>query len=202
MTGDRPIDFWFDFASGYAYFAALEIEDLGRRVGRPVRWRPYTLGTAFKATGARGLSSTPLKRDYARTDWHRIARLRGVPFALPDHHPSVALAATRVFYLIDTQDPEAAKRFARALFDAYFTRGIDSGNLEHVLAVAAVLGLDTDALAADAVAPDIKQKVKLISEQAVALGVFGSPFFLVDGEPFWGWDRMAMMEKWIGRGGW
>ena len=202
MTRERPIDFWFDFASGYAYFAALEIEDFGQRVGRPIAWRPYTLGTAFKATGVRGLSSTPLKRDYARRDWHRIARLRGVDFRLPDHHPSVALAATRVFYLIDAADPEQAKTVARALFVAYFTRGIDSGNLDHVLAVAASLGLDTAALAAGAVAPETKEKVKRISEDAVALGVFGSPFFMVDGEPFWGWDRMPMMEEWIKTGGW
>ncbi len=202
MPNDRPIEFWFDFASGYAYFAALEIESLGHRLSRKIDWRPYTLGTAFKATGARGLSSTPLKRDYAQKDWQRIARLRGVPFHLPAHHPSVALAATRVFYLIKDTDPTLAKKFARALFDAYFTRGIDSGNLDHVMAVAAPLGLDVGDLATRAASQDIKARVKKISEQAVALGVFGSPFFIVDAEPFWGWDRLPMMEDWIKKGGW
>lgn len=202
MTTERSIEFWFDFASAYAYFAALEIDDLGARCGRRILWRPYILGTAFKATGARGLSSTPLKRDYARTDWHRIARLREVPFHLPEHHPSVALAATRVFYLIEATTPAAAPVFARALFDAYFTRGIDSGNLDDVLAVAASLGLPVDTLAREAGAPVIKEKVKALSEQAVQRGVFGSPFFLVDGEPFWGWDRMPMMERWITQQGW
>ncbi|MDD3446301.1 MAG: DsbA family protein, partial [Zavarzinia sp.] len=67
------IEFWFDFSSAYAFFAAREIDNLGARVGRPVRWRPYMLGTAFKVTGARGLSSTPLKKDYARLDWARLA---------------------------------------------------------------------------------------------------------------------------------
>ena len=51
-----PIEFWFDFASGYAYFAALEIEALAERHGRNVLWRPFTLGAAFKVTGAQGLS--------------------------------------------------------------------------------------------------------------------------------------------------
>ncbi|OYW60040.1 MAG: 2-hydroxychromene-2-carboxylate isomerase [Rhizobiales bacterium 17-65-6] len=197
-----PIEFWFDFASGYAYFAALEIEEMGGRLGRPIVWRPFMLGTAFKATGVRGLSSTPLKRDYAWRDWDRIARLRGVPFRLPGHHPSVALPATRLFYVLDADDPARAKTFARAVFDAYFTRGIDSGNLDHVLEVAGLLGFDTGDLAARAVAPEIKEKVRTLSEAAVARGMFGSPFFIADGEPFWGWDRMAMMEQWVARGGW
>jgi 2-hydroxychromene-2-carboxylate isomerase len=50
--GGSPIEFWFDFASGYAYFAALEIEALAERHGRSILWRPFTLGAAFKVTGA------------------------------------------------------------------------------------------------------------------------------------------------------
>jgi 2-hydroxychromene-2-carboxylate isomerase len=57
--GCPSIEFWFDFASGYAYFAALEIEALAGRYGRSVLWRPFTLGAAFKVTGAQGLSRTP-----------------------------------------------------------------------------------------------------------------------------------------------
>jgi 2-hydroxychromene-2-carboxylate isomerase len=57
--GGAPIEFWFDFASGYAYFAALEIEAFAERHGRTVLWRPLTLGAAFKITGAQGLSRTP-----------------------------------------------------------------------------------------------------------------------------------------------
>jgi len=90
-----PIEFWFDFASGYAYFAALEIEALAERCGRSVLWRPFTLGAAFKVTGAQGLSRTPLKRDYARLDWQRLARLKGVPFSLPENHPRTGLPAIK-----------------------------------------------------------------------------------------------------------
>jgi 2-hydroxychromene-2-carboxylate isomerase len=103
-----PIEFWFDFASGYAYFAALEIEALAERHGRSVLWRPFTLGAAFKVTGAQGLSRTPLKGEYARRDWQRLARLKGVVFKLPERHPKVGLAAIRAFYHIDRIDPPAA----------------------------------------------------------------------------------------------
>ena len=196
------IEFWFDFSSAYAYFAAAEIEDLATGAGRPVLWRPYMLGTAFKATGATGLSSTPLKRDYARHDWARLARLKGLPFRLPPDHPKIALAATRVFYWIEEHDPAAATAFAREVFRRYYTEGLDTADVGALLPLTAALGLDEAAVPAGVEAPVLKARVKAISEGAVARGIFGSPFFIVDGEAFWGHDRMAMLAEWLRRGGW
>lgn len=197
------IEFWFDFSSGYAYFAALDVEALGRRVGRRMRWRPFMLGTAFKVTGARGLSSTPMKSDYARRDWERIAREKGVPFAPPDDHPKVALAATRAFYWIEAHDQDRAATFAASVFRAYYAGALDTSSPEAAAAHAAeiVVAVPVE-LAAGIADPALKDAVRATSEEAVARGVFGSPFFIVDGEPFWGWDRMAMMERWIVSGGW
>lgn len=196
------IEFWFDFGSAYAYFAALDIEDLAARVGRRALWRPFMLGTAFKATGARGLSSTPLKKDYAARDWARLARARGIVFSLPPHHPSIALAATRAFYAIEAETPERAPVFALEILHRTYRQGLDSGNAGEVCAVAADLGHDPLRLSAALDDPQLKARVRDLSEGAVARGIFGSPFFIVDDEPFWGADRMAMMEAWIRSGGW
>ncbi|WP_267878706.1 MULTISPECIES: DsbA family protein [Hyphomonas] len=84
MTVRAPIEFWFDFSSGYAYLAACEIDALSARVGRDVLWRPSMLGAAFKVTGMRGLSAIPMKAEYARHDWSRAARRIGVDMILPD----------------------------------------------------------------------------------------------------------------------
>ncbi|ABL69559.1 2-hydroxychromene-2-carboxylate isomerase [Paracoccus denitrificans] len=197
----NPIEFWFDFSSGYAFFAAQEIDALSSRVGRAVLWRPYMLGTAYKVTGARGLSSTPLKRDYARRDWARIAEPRGLSFHLPPEHPRVALAATRAFYWIETQNPDAASGFAKRIFEGYFSEGLDTSSPEAVAAFALEFGCKPEDLLAGIMDPVIKARTTELAEDAVARGVFGSPFFLVDGEPFWGWDRMGMMEDWIGAAG-
>lgn len=196
------IEFWFDFSSGYAFFAAQEIEALAARVGRPVVWRPYMLGTAFKATGARGLSATPLKRDYARRDWARIAQAKGLAFHLPDDHPRVGLPATRAFYWIEEQRPEIAADFAKRIFAAYYGKGLDTVSPEAVAALAPEFGFSADDLLHGIADPALKDRVRRIGEEAVRRGVFGSPFFVVDEEPFWGWDRMAMMEEWIRSGGW
>ena len=139
-----PIEFWFDFASGYAYFAALEIESLAERHGRTVSWRPFTLGAAFKVTGVQGLSRTPLKRDYARRDWQRLARLKGVPFNLPENHPRTGLPAIRAFYHLERTDAQAAAGLAKRIIIGYFQDGLDTDDPDAIAAVAAPLGIDRE----------------------------------------------------------
>ncbi|HTO55292.1 MAG TPA: 2-hydroxychromene-2-carboxylate isomerase [Myxococcota bacterium] len=197
-----PIEFWFDFSSGYAYLAAQEIDALGARVSRPILWRPYMLGTAFKVTGMRGLSSTPMKGDYARHDWARAARKLGVPFAPPADHPKIALPATRAFYWLEANAAGKAEPFAREVFRRYYAGRVDTSDPDAVAALAGSVGLDAATLRAGLELPEIKARARDLSESAVQRGIFGSPFFIVDGEAFWGWDRLAMLEEWIRTGGW
>ncbi len=200
--GRAPIEFWFDFASGYAYFAALEIEPLAERYGRTVLWRPFTLGTAFKVTGAQGLSRTPLKREYARRDWQRLARLKGVPFNLPADHPKVGLPAIRAFYHLERKDPHAAARLAKHIIVGYFREGLDTDDPDAIVRLASLLGLDPDMMLAGMIDPEIKTLARRCGEEGVTRGVFGSPWIFVDGEPFWGSDRLPMVERWLAEGGW
>ena len=192
-----PIEFWFDFASGYAYFAALEIEALAARHGRTVQWRPFTLGAAFKVTGAQGLSRTPLKSDYARHDWQRLARLKGVTFKLPDNHPRTGLPAIRAFYHLERTDPQEASALAKRIITGYFRDGLDTDDPDAIAAVAADLGFARDTVLAGIADPEVKLIARRHGEEAVARGVFGSPWIFVDGEPFWGSDRLAMVEQWL-----
>lgn len=197
-----PIEFWFDFSSGYAYFASNRIDALAARHGRTVLWRPFMLGTAFEVTGARGLSRTPLKREYARRDWERLARHAGVHFNPPAEHPLTALAATRAFYVIDATEPAEAARFARAVFCAYYAGNLDTADVDAVVAFAGTLGIGAASIRARINDQAIKDRARAEGEAAVARGVFGSPWFFVDGEPFWGADRLPMIEEWLERGGW
>lgn len=191
-----PIEFWFDFGSGYAYFAHLEIDRVERETGCVVSWRPFMLGAAFKMTGAQSLSSTPMKGDYARRDWQRLAAVKGVRFAPPANHPVVALAPSRVFYGLEASDRAVANRFAAACFRRYFNDGQDItdddvliGCLDDAGASKSSLGFARD----DA----FKAIFKSRSEEALSKGVFGSPFFLWRKEPFWGSDRIDMLIDWV-----
>jgi 2-hydroxychromene-2-carboxylate isomerase len=190
-----PIEFFFDFPSAYSFFAALEIDALAARHGREVRWRAFSLGTAFRLTGAQPLTRTPLKSDYTALDWARIAKQKGLDFAIPEGHPHAGLPALRSFHWIDARDPELAKRFALEVYRRYFEGSLAIDDVGAVVETAAGLGVDRDGLAAGVADPELKAKVREVGEDAVSRGAFGVPWFIVDGEPFWGWDRLPMIER-------
>src|SRR5918994_4793516 len=142
----EPIDFYFEFASPYGYLASTRIEALAGRHGRAVAWHPIMLGAAFKETGARPLTETPLKGPYLLHDVPRFARLLGVPLRLPPVMPMNSLAASRACVWLDESDPGLAKTLAKALFRAHWGEGRDLGAPEAVADVALDLGIDRDDL--------------------------------------------------------
>ena len=194
----ESIDFYFDFSSPYGYLASTEIDGLATRHGRGVTWRPFVLGAAFKLTGQRALTEQPLRGDYARRDFARSARLLGVPFKLPEPFPFFALAASRACYWLE--DPEQSKALAKVIYHAAFGEGRDITPVPVVAELAAALGIA--GLEQGLEQPATKAKLRDATDQALARGVFGSPFFIVDGEPFWGHDRLEQLERWLATGGW
>lgn len=197
----NPIEFFFDLSSPYGYFASTQIEALATKHGREVVWRPYLMGAALKLMNQPPNVEIPLKGDYARRDFDRTARWFGVPFRTPDPFPVATVAAARAFYWVDAQDPKRAKEFAMALYKAYFVEGINISDAENVVGVAATIGLDAEALRAGMAAPAVKERLKAVTDEAVRRNIFGSPFIVVDGEPFWGTDRLPQVERWLANGG-
>lgn len=196
------VEFYFDFSSPYGYFAVDQVQRLADDFGRPCRWVPILLGPAFKASGNQLLIEQPLKGAYSRHDWERMSRLLGVPYAFPTPFPAATFGAARVFWWLQAQDEAAAKAFARAVFAAYFARGRMIGDKAVVAAVAGEQGLDPAAALAAMDDPQWKERCKAETEAAIARGVFGSPFVVVDGEAFWGCDRLWMVRRWLETGGW
>jgi 2-hydroxychromene-2-carboxylate isomerase len=198
-----PIDFYFDFGSPYAYFTSLDIDALARRHDRMVAWRPMLLGVALKSEGTQPLSGYPLKGRYSRHDWDRTARRRGVPFRLPPDFPANTIVAQRAFYWLHDHDAEGARNFARAVFRDAFGEGRSVSEVDTVAAIAgAVTGIPPAEVAAAVQEPAVKDRLRAETDAALAAGVFGSPFILVDGEPFWGNDRLGEVDSWLSTGGW
>lgn len=198
----KQIDFYFDFASPYGYFAAREIEALAARQNATVTWRPILLGAVFKATGSQPNLAAPLRGDYLRHDVARIARMLGLPLVIPSSAPVKSVAPARLFYWLDAGDPALAKDYALAAFDAHWLRGHDIGQLDEALAPALSLGLDAAAARAGMEDPAVKDRLRAETDRAIERGVFGSPFFCFDDQRLWGWDRLPMLEAWLKSGGW
>ena len=136
------IDFYFDFASPYAYLASHRVDEIGARHGRAVTWRPVMLGAMFKAAGTGPIVNYPLKGPYAANDLARSARLIGVSVRFPGGFPHATLAAARGFYWLMDTEPGKAKPFAHAFFAAYFGEGRDASPAGETAKIAASVGVD------------------------------------------------------------
>jgi 2-hydroxychromene-2-carboxylate isomerase len=196
-----PLDFYFDFSSPYSYIASEWVEALAARHGRTVRWHAILLGATFQAAELKSPVAYPLKREYSLRDFRRSARFEGVPYAPPAEFPIPTQNAARLFWwLHDTRGAAAATAWARTGLRAYFTRGVVLSQPAALRTLAAEAGLDADEAEAVCSDPLWKAQLKRANDEAIAAGVFGAPFFFVDGEPFWGNDRKPQIERWLAQG--
>jgi 2-hydroxychromene-2-carboxylate isomerase len=121
---------------------------------------------------------------------------------MPSKFPIPSQAPARIVLWATQRDPALGARIIHALYRAYFVDDRDISAPEVAAAVAAECGVDLTEARAAIDDPAIKDALKTGNEQAMARGVFGSPFVIVDGEPFWGLDRLDQVERWLATGGW
>jgi 2-hydroxychromene-2-carboxylate isomerase len=198
-----PIEFFFDFSSPYGYFASCRIDDVGQRHGREVLWRPYLLGAAMKITGSEPLVQRKMIAEYAHRDVPRTARRFGVAYnPPPPPFPVSSVAPCRAFYWLADRDPLQARDFARRTYAALFIDGRNISEVAVVVELAASTGADADETRAALANQAVKDRLRQETDGAIGRGVFGSPYFIVDGEPFWGNDRLDEVDKWLETGGW
>ena len=201
MTERSAIEFYFDFSSPYGYIASRLIDDIAAKHGRGVIWKPILLGAIFKLTGMQPLPFIPLKGEYVRRDFPRSARLHSIPFEMPATFPFSGLNANRAVYWAEQSAPAKARPLAKALYEAAFS-GRDITTVETISDIAAAQGIDRESIAEGMASQDAKDRTRAATDEAIARGVFGSPFIVIDGEPFWGADRLDQVEQWLETGGW
>jgi len=202
MTTTQPIDFWFDFSSPYGYLLAEKIDAVAAKYGRTVSWHPILLGIIFQATGSAPLTlQNPAKASYSLHDFARSARFMGLPYQHPTNFPLATQNAARGYYWLAGQDVGLAKQFALAAYRALFVDNRDISAPETVVEIATNLGVDRSSLETALQTPEIKARLKNEVDAALQAGVFGSPHVLIDGEPFFGADRLPQIEQWLKTGG-
>ena len=202
----QTIEFYFDFSSPYGYLGSQQIQAVAKKHNRQIDWHPILLGAIFKVSGQAPLTTFPLKGDYAIMDFQRSAREVELPYKHPDKFPIATVAAARtVWWAKENEDNAVSDKTAelvQAFFKAYYVDGKDIGELDVVLDVAASIGINKDTLAAALQEPAVKDRLKNAVGDALDKKVFGSPMMIIDGESFWGNDRIEQVDRWLTRGGW
>jgi 2-hydroxychromene-2-carboxylate isomerase len=191
----KTFEFWFDFGSPAAYLAFTQLQKLENESNSTVVYRPMLLGGVFQATGNQSPATIPAKGSYIFGDFNRFAKRYGVPFNSNPHFPINTLLLMRGAMGMQQQHPDQFLAYCRAVFQAVW---IDALNMNDPATVGAVLhkaGFDPQMLMTLANEQATKDALKASTTEAVSRGVFGAPTFFVDGQMFWGQDRLDFVKE-------
>jgi 2-hydroxychromene-2-carboxylate isomerase len=190
-----PIEFWFDFGSPYGYLMAERIDALAAAHGRTVRWRPMLLFAVLRQLQMPAPMAHEAKRAYMLLDFERSARHLGVPYRHPSRFPVATPLPGRMFHVLAERSEVAAVAFARAALRAAFQddQALDDAGFVGALA-ARFDPRDADTLLQAAQGDAARAALARDIDDATSKRVFGSPFVWIDGEPFFGADRLPQIE--------
>jgi 2-hydroxychromene-2-carboxylate isomerase len=190
------LQFFFEFASTYSYPAAMRVEGLAAARGVPLAWRPFLLGPIFRQQGWNDspFNLYPAKGRYMWRDLERICTDQGIPFRRPSAFPRNGLLAARVC-CAGAGEPWLPG-FVRAVYRANFAEDRDIADARVVTACLDGVGAAAGSVLEHAGTPEVRAALRTNTDEAVALGIFGAPSFVADGELFWGNDRLEAALDW------
>lgn len=190
------LEFWFEFASTYSYPAAMRVEALAREADIAVIWKPFLLGPLFQRQGWNDspFNLYPVQGRYMWRDLARICADLNIPLRRPMVFPRNGLLAARVAccFALEPWLPE----FVRQVFHANFADDQDISDRQVVAACLGRAGVSGEEEIEAALTPAGKNTLRLQTERAAALGIFGAPTFIVGQEMFWGNDRLERALGW------
>ena len=189
----RTLEFFFDYGSPASYLAYTQMPLIAKRTGAQIIYRPMLLGGVFKATGNHSPVDIAPKGVWMMADLARFAARYGVPYARNPNFPINTLNLMRG--AIAAENEGRLVPYSDAMFRAMW---VDQRNMEDPVGIAGVLreaGFDPAAMMAAIGTPEVKDRLRANTEEAVARGVFGAPTCFVGSEMFFGQDRLDFVEE-------
>lgn len=191
----KTFEFWFDFGSPAAYLAFTQIPRIEAETGAKAIYRPMLLGGVFQATGNQSPAAIPAKGKYIFDDFNRFAKRYDVPFSNNPHFPINTLLLMRGAAGLQQQQSERFLAYCTAVFDAIWVNALNMNDPATVGGALLKAGFDPQKLMALANDQATKDALKASTTEAVSRGVFGAPTFFVDGQMYWGQDRLDFVKE-------
>ena len=189
----KAVEFLFDFGSPTSYLAYKQLPKIASRHGARIVWTPILLGGVFKATGNASPAMVPAKGRYMNQDLARFAKRYNVVLNFNTHFPVNTLTLMRG--AAGYQNTDQFDIYVNAMFDAMWAHPRNLNDPAEVAHVLRDIGIKPEDFMARTERADVKEKLKANTEGAVARGVFGAPTFFVNGEMFFGQDRLDFVEE-------
>jgi 2-hydroxychromene-2-carboxylate isomerase len=196
-SSQASISFFYSVRSVYAYFAARRIADLARIHGRRLEHCPIDLSQVVPAFGSQPFAErSPRARALQfKLEVRRWSEYLDMPVLLdPIHHHGDRLSPSALILAAQAMGANT-DRLAAALLTALWRDDLDIAAPEVQSDLARACGIEPRPLLERAAAPDMAEAFQRSTDRAIALGVPGSPSFLVDGELFYGQDRLMFVER-------
>jgi 2-hydroxychromene-2-carboxylate isomerase len=191
----RGIDFWFSIGSTYSYLSVLRLDEVSKREHVSFVWRPFSVRAIMREMDNIPFANKPVKLAYMWRDIGRRAALHGLKPKLPAPYPlkefdlanRVAIAGVREGWCAD---------YVKAAYRIWFEKGDEAGSEANLVASLSEIGQDPRRVIDAAKSEETAAAYLAATEAAKQLGIFGSPTFVVDGELFWGDDRLDDAIAW------
>lgn len=189
------IDYYFALNSPWSYLGSARLGAIARRHGATVRVKPVKLGEVFGRTGGLPLPKrSPERQRYRLLELARWSRHLGIPLVMqPENFPSDEAQAARLVIAAEAAGADALA-LATALGRQLWELDRPLSDPATLSAAAESCGLDAGRLLGDAEAEHLDAIWTDNTGEAVAAGVFGVPTYVIDGEPFWGQDRLDFLD--------
>lgn len=190
----KVIEFYFDVGSPYSYVGFHRIQHIAVQHQAEIIWKPMLLGGVFKATGNSSPMAVPAKARYSMRDLKRWSDLWQIPVQMNPYFPINTLQLMRLITAVQLFQPEEFLNVLTGIFNAMFGQPRNLNDLNELIQLMQELGLDVAQVKSWLEDEKVKSELKVITEEAIARGVFGAPSWFVDDELYWGVDHLHFVE--------
>ncbi|WP_180073537.1 MULTISPECIES: 2-hydroxychromene-2-carboxylate isomerase [unclassified Acinetobacter] len=190
----KVIEFYFDVGSPYSYIGFHRIQQIAQQYQAELIWKPMLLGGVFKATGNSSPMAVPAKARYSMIDLQRWAKLWQIPVQMNPYFPINTLQLMRLITAVQLFQPELFLNVLTGIFNAMFGQPRNLNDLNELIQLMQELGLEVAQVKSWLEDEKVKSELKVITEEAIARGVFGAPSWFVNDELYWGVDHLHFVE--------
>lgn len=191
----KTVDYYFAAVSSYAYLAAPRLAEVAQRKGASIVFKPINIGKVFEAS-----ETTPpprqsdVRKAYRAVDQARIAKAHDMPINLKPAFWPAPMELSSGMIIAVQEDGDDPMPLTQAILRAIWAEDKNIADEKTLVDIAGSCGFDGEDLLAQAKSDAIQAIFAANTAEAIENGVFGSPTFVVDGELFWGQDRLDYVE--------
>ena len=193
------IDFWFSIGSTYSYLSVMRLGRIAAETGIDFAWRPFNVRSIMVAQNNIPFANKPVKAAYMWRDIARRAAKYGLTPRIPAPYPIADLPLANQVALLGMREGWG-QAYVVETYRLWFEEGVAAGAEPNLSQSLAASGQDPGPTLARAASAEAIAALAAETGRAMALGVFGSPSFVVNGEVFWGDDRLDDAISWFRSG--